>query len=120
VRVQYQSLASPEAFESDWDGKAIYYMASNPVTFELKLGECTPDKLTGTWSWLLTVGSAIRRETADLVIYRTQYGRSLLMDFQNFEKTITEGGRNKVMRAPVVWNWVKISNRELLWDELPF
>lgn len=120
VRIKYQSLASPEAFETDWDGKAIYYMASHPVIFELKLGETTGDKLTGKWSWVLTSGNAMRRETADVEIYRTIYGRTLLMDFLNYEKTIVSNGKNHVMRAPVAWNWIKISNRELLWDELPF
>ena len=120
VKLQFQSLASPEAFESDWDGKAIYYMAGNPVTFELKLGESNVDRIVGKWSWVLTVGNSLRRETADIVIYRTVYGRTLLMDFENYEKTITSGGKNKIMKAPVIWNWVKISNRDILWDELPF
>jgi len=120
VRVQYQSLADPEAFESDWDGKALYYMAGNPVTFELKLGECTADRIVGKWSWVLTVGNTMRRETADVVIYRTVYGRTLMMDFENYEKTLTSNGQNKIMRAPIVWNWTKISNREILWQELPF
>ncbi len=120
VKVKYQSLASPEAFESDWDGKSIYYLAGNPVTFELKLGESTADQIVGKWSWVLTVGNSMRRETADIVMYRTLYGRSLLMDFVNYEKTITSNGKNKIMQAPVVWNWVKISHRELLWEELPF
>ena len=120
VRVQYQSLADPEAFESDWDGNALYYMAGNPVTFELKLGECTADRIVGKWSWVLTVGNTMRRETADVVIYRTVYGRTLMMDFENYEKTLTSNGQNKIMRAPIVWNWTKISNREILWQELPF
>ena len=120
VKLQFQSLASPEAFESDWDGKALYYMAGNPVTFELKLGESNVDRIVGKWSWVLTVANSMRRETADIVIYRTVYGRTLMMDFENYEKTITSGGKNKIMKAPVIWNWVKISNREILWDELPF
>jgi len=120
VRVQYQSLASPEAFETDWDGKANYFMAGNPVVFELKLGECTADRIVGKWSWVLTVGNSMRREVADLVVYRSEFGRNLVMDFQNYERTITSGGKNKVMQAPQVWNWIKVSNRELLWDELPF
>ena len=120
VKIKFQSLASPEAFESDWDGKSIYYLAGNPVTFELKLGESTADRIVGKWSWVLTVGNSMRRETADVVMYRTLYGRSLLMDFVNYEKTITSNGKNKIMQAPVVWNWAKISNRELLWEELPF
>jgi len=120
VRLQYQSLANPEAFETNWDGKALYYMAGSPVTFEFTLGPSTADRIVGKWAWDATIGNSARRETADIVLYRTVFGRTVLMDFQNYEKRITDGGRNKIMKAPVVWNWVKISNRELLWDELPF
>ena len=52
--------------------------------------------------------------------YRTGYGRSLLMDFQNYKKIITRNGRNQILHGPVIWTWVKVSKRELLWDELPF
>lgn len=120
VKIQYQSLSNPEAFETDWDSKALYYMAGSPVMFELKLGQNTPDRLTGKWLWDLTIGSSTRRESADVTVYRTGYGRTLLMDFQNYERTITERGKNRIMKAPMVWNWIKISNRELLWEELPF
>jgi len=120
VKLQYQSLANPEAFETDWDGKSVYYLAGSPVTFELKLGESNADRIVGTWSWVLKIGESGRRETADIVIHRTWYGRTLLMDFRNYEKTLTSNGHNKIMKAPVVWNWIKISKRELLWDELPF
>ena len=120
VKLQYQSLANPEAFETDWDGKAVYYLAGSPVTFELKLGESNADRIVGTWSWVLKIGESGRRETADIVIHRTWYGRTLLMDFKNYEKTITRDGQDKTIKLPVAWSFVKISKRELLWDELPF
>ena len=120
VKLQHQSLASPEAFETDWDGKASYYMGQKEATFELKLGERTADRLEGRWSWEAEVGPYHKHETADVVIFRTGRGRELQMDFQNFERLITGGGRNRIMRAPIVWTWTKISKRELLWDELPF
>ena len=120
VRLQYQSLANPEAFESDWDGKALYYLAGNPVTFELKLGPCTADQITGSWSWVVKGGSSGRSETANIVLYRTYDGRTLLMDYQDYERRLTQGDRARVVKAPTVWNWIKISKRELLWDEMPF
>lgn len=120
VKVQYQSLAGPEAFESDWDGKAVYYLAGNPVTFEMKLGPSTADKIVGRWFWELKIGEAHRLETADVVLHRTHYGRSMLMDFQNYERVITKGGADKVTKLPMVWSWIKVSKRELIWDELPF
>jgi hypothetical protein len=120
VRLQYQSLSNPEAFETGWDGKAVYYLASNPVTFELKLGKSNDKQLTGAWAWDLQIDQNARRETADVVIYRTQYGRTLLMDFQNFQRVLTRNGKDAVMKVPFNWTWNKVSNRELLWDELPF
>jgi len=120
AKVQYQSLASPESFETDWDGKAVYYLGGSPVTFELKLGACDPNQLLGTWTWLLQIDQSARKETADLVVNRTAYGRSLLMDFQNYTKTITREGKDQVFKPPVAWTWTKVSKRELLWDELPF
>jgi hypothetical protein len=120
VKVQYQSLSNPEAFESDWDGKALYYLGEHPVTFELKLTERTADRIQGKWSWVLDAGPAHRRESADVVVYRTGYGRELQIDFQNFERVIYTGVKNKIMRTPMVWGFDKVSKRELLWDELPF
>lgn len=120
VKLQFQSHAGSEAFETDWDGKAAYYLSGSPVTFELKLGPSSADRITGTWSWVFKIGRAGRSETANIVMYRTWDGRTLLMDFQNFERTITRAGHDNVFKPPVVWNWIKISKRELLWDEFPF
>lgn len=120
VKLQHQSLASTEAFETDWDGKATYYLGGAPVTFELKLGPCTADQITGSWSWVVKGGNSGRSETANIVLYRTYDGRTLLMDYQDYEKRLTQGDRARVVKAPTVWNWIKISKRELLWDEFPF
>ena len=120
IKLQFQSLASTEAFETDWDGKASYYLAGAPVNFELKVGASTADRLVGSWTWTLKAGTTGRSETANIVMYRTWDGRTLLMDFQNFEKKITRGDKERVFKTPVVWNWIKISKRELLWDEFPF
>jgi hypothetical protein len=120
VKMQFQSLASPEAFETDWNGKSLYYLAGNPVNFELKLGKCNARQLQGSWAWALEIDKQVRREKADVVVYRTVYGRTLLMDFQNYEQIVTRNGRDTTMRVPFSWTFSKISQRELLWDELPF
>lgn len=120
VKLQYQSLASPEAFETDWDAKALYYLGEAPVTFSLALDLRTADRMEGKWTWIVDGGSRQRKETADIVIFRTEYGRSLQMDFLNFERLVIGGGKNRIMHMPLVWTWTKISKRELLWDELPF
>jgi hypothetical protein len=120
VRLQYQSLAGPESFETDWDGKAVYYMAGQPVTFELKLDDPGPNRMTGTWNWVAKLEHSGRKETADILMYRTAYGRSLNMDFKNYAKTLTREGKDRTVRVPTSWNWLKISKREILWEELPF
>ncbi|HZN55544.1 MAG TPA: hypothetical protein VFB67_09505 [Candidatus Polarisedimenticolaceae bacterium] len=120
IKIQYQSLAGPESFETDWTGKATYYLAGNPVTFDLSVVGSDPDKISGKWNWNLVVGTSGRRESADLVLQRTGYGRNLLMDFRNYERTFTRNGQDKTVKLPNAWNWNKISKRELLWDELPF
>lgn len=120
VKIQFQSLANPESFESDWDGKALYYIAGTPVTFEFKVTEADANQIKGDWSWLLTLDETVRNETANVVMHRTGDGRTLLMDFQNYQKLLKKRGQEKSVRVPVAWTWTKISKRELLWDELPF
>jgi hypothetical protein len=120
VRLQYQSLASPEAFETDWDGKSIYYMGGKPVTFELKLTDQNADKLSGSWSWVLKFDTSGRVETADVLLYRTAYGRTMQMDFNNYAKTLTRSGVDRTVKVPTSWSWMKVSKREVLWQEMPF
>jgi hypothetical protein len=120
VKVQYQSLAGPEAFETDWDGKADYFMAGNPVSFELRLADGDASKLKGAWSWDLKIGNSARVEKSEIVLYRTGYGRTMQMDFVNFERTLRRNGVDQTARIPTSWSWTKVSKRELLWAELPF
>jgi hypothetical protein len=120
VRLQYQSLANPEAFETDWAGRASYYMAGKPASFSLLLDSADTDALSGRWEWELSTGSSARHESAGVRIQRTGYGRTLAMDFKDYQRTITSGPRGNVLKGPMTWTWVKVSKRELLWDELPW
>jgi hypothetical protein len=120
IRIQYQSLATPEAFETDWNGKSSYFMSGDPVTFELKITSADANRIAGTWHWNLDAGPGGREESADVVLQRTVYGRTLLLDFKNFERTFRQGGVPHTVRIPVAWNWQKVSKRELLWDEMPW
>ena len=120
MRLQYQSTRNGEAFESDWDGKAKYFFSGVPADFDMTIDHADADKISGHWTWNFDAGSSARLEKADLLIQRTAYGRSMKMDFLNYEKTIRQSGGDKVFRMPVTWGWTKVSKRELLWDELPF
>jgi len=120
VKLQFRSMSTPEAFETDWNGKAEYYMAGSPVAFELKLLAGDARELKGTWSWIVTFPDSGRRESSDLRMVRTGFGRDLRMEFLTYERTIMRGGQNSTVKGPMAWTWVKVAARELLWDELPF
>jgi hypothetical protein len=120
VRLQYQSLAGPEAFETDWAGRATYYMAGKPASFALTLASAEPDAIAGHWDWELSTGSSARHETAGVTLQRTGYGRTLQMDFKDYQRTISSGPKGNLLKAPMTWTWIKVSKRELLWDELPW
>src|SRR5262245_24844516 len=76
VKIQFQSLASPESFETDWAGSARYYMAGSPATFSLTLDDADADAITGRWAWELTSAETSRVETANVTLERTGYGRT--------------------------------------------
>lgn len=120
VKLQFQSLASPEAFETDWNGVAKYYMSGHPVTFDLKITAADVNRIAGSWLWDVETPTTGRREEAQVVLQRTGYGRTLLMDFRNYAKTLRHGNDARTARVPVAWNWQKISKREIRWDEMPW
>jgi hypothetical protein len=120
VKMQYQSLASPESFETDWAGQANYYMAGSPATFSLTLDRADADAIAGRWAWELTAGESARVENASITMERTGYGRTLAMNFKDYRRTTTSGSHGNVLKGPVTWTWIKVSKRELLWDELPW
>lgn len=120
VKLQYQSLASPESFETDWAGRASYYMAGSPATFSLTLDDAGADAITGRWAWELSSEQTTRIENASVTLERTGYGRTLAMNFKDYRRTTTSGSQGRVLKAPVTWTWIKVSKRELLWDELPW
>lgn len=120
MRIQFQSITTPEAFETDWSGKSNYYLTGRPVTFEFKIGTSDAGKITGTWAWDMENDFTGRKETADIVLQRTGFGRTMVMAFNNYEKTLRKNGTARTFKLPVAWNWTKISKRELLWSELPW
>jgi hypothetical protein len=120
ARVQFQSIVTPESFESDWNGEANYFVAGAPVRFEQKIARADSQRMDGTWFWNLDAGTTGRKEESGLVFQRTGTGRMLAMEFTSFRRTFRKAGENKVVQMPQVWTWTKVSKRELLWDELPF
>jgi hypothetical protein len=95
-------------------------MAGKPASFALTLASAEPDAIAGHWDWELSTGSSARHETAGVTLQRTGYGRTLQMDFKDYQRTISSGPKGNLLKAPMTWTWIKVSKRELLWDELPW
>jgi hypothetical protein len=121
AKLQYQAQGSPETFETDWTGTAEYYLAGSPVKFEFKLRKATADRLEGSWSWVASSPGSARIETADVTLYRAGYGRSLVLDFgENYQRIVRRGGKESKVTLPTAWGFTKVSQRHVLWDEMPW
>jgi hypothetical protein len=121
ARLQYQSTANPETFETDWSGKTTYYLSGQAATFEIRLARRERDDLAGRWEWLVDFGDSGRSETSDFRIYRVGDGRSLALEFQKgYVKALRRGDRITKQEIPPVITFVKASRRLVLWDELPW
>jgi hypothetical protein len=121
ARLQYQSTAGPETFETDWSGKANYYLSGQAATFEIRLARRERDEIEGRWEWLVDFGDSGRSETSDFRIYRVVDGRSLALEFKKgYVKEVRRGARITRQEIPPVLSFVKASRRLVLWDELPW
>ena len=86
----------------------------------MKLTRMTQNDLDGTWKWDARLASSSRNETGKFTMFRALDGRTLVMEFTEYELVVI--GRQKTVRStqPPAWTFVKASKREALWDELPF
>jgi hypothetical protein len=118
LKLQYQSLASAEAFETDWTGRASYYLAGEPATFDCTLTQRDANTLQGTWNWKLEFEDSSRTENGTFTIYRAGDGRQLVMRFDELERQLRR--HNEIRRYPMKtsWTFTKASKRLLLWDEV--
>ena len=121
VKFRYEgTVRATESFETDWTGKARYFVQDHPGTFEFILKETGPDLIEAGWDWVLDMRGSSRTEKGDIEMYRAGDGRRLVMFFKNFERIIVSGGRQKVHDFPQAWTFRKMSRRLVLWEELPF
>lgn len=120
VKFQYQSLASPEAFETDWSGKATYYLSGSPVEFALRVEDGGSDEMRGTWNWSVEFADSGRSERGRFRIYRIDRGRDLAVLFEEYERVQRRFDKVSRWDNPPVWVFNKASKRVVLWDELPF
>jgi hypothetical protein len=120
ARLKYQSISSPETFETGWDGKASYALAGMPVTFALTFERADAVVLVGSWNWDAEFGDSARTEVGTFEAFRSGDGRSMVLRFKSYARTVRRKDKVRTAEALPVWTFRKVSKREALWDELPF
>lgn len=120
AKLQYQSLAHPEAFDTDWNGKSTYYLAGHTANFDLNLTKRTKDEIEGTWTWQVDFADSGRSEIGKFKMFRIDNGRKLMIAFDTYERQIRRGQELKRFPSTPALSFVKASKRIVLWDELPF
>lgn len=120
LRVQFQSTTSPEAFETDWNGRADYVLAGQPAVFEIALTEADENTLEGNWTWEVEFRNSGRSEKGRFTMYRARDGRHMVLRFDEYEKSIRKGERASTFTGTPAWGFRKVSKRLALWEELPF
>lgn len=120
LRFQYQSIASPEAFETDWTGSSRYFLAGQPVTFAIKITDGDADAFKGSWTWDVEFEDSSRTEAGHFIVRRVSTGRSLVVFFEDFERTLRRRDSVTKTTTPPAWAFAKASKRLILWDEIPW
>ncbi len=120
LKLQYQSLSAPEAFETDWSGKATYYLSGQPATFEIQLDQRDEKTMHGRWKWEVQFEDSGRTESGTFTLYRAGDGRQMVMKFDPLERVIRRRDQVKRYNVASTWTFLKGSKRLALWDELPF
>jgi hypothetical protein len=121
-KARYLSVQTPESFETDWNGDASYFFSGQPGRFEMHFAKRNARRIEGTWHWTLESGERSRREEGTFAVFRSGYGRALVVHFDKLEREIRSGEKiRNYPLAPLVWTFWKVSKRsDVLWEELPF
>lgn len=121
LKFQFRSTVMPDAFVTDWDGRASYLFAGNPASFETILTERDANVIKGTWSWERTASGDRRKEEGRFTLRRSGDGRWMTLVFEDLERTRYRA-TGEPLRHPVnqSWGFRKVSKRVVRWEELPF
>jgi len=118
LKLQYQSLANAEVFETDWSGRSSYYLAGEPATFECLPTSRDANTIQGTWNWKLEFEDSARVEVGTFTMFRAGDGRQLVMRFDKLERQVRRNNDVKKYDLKTSWTFTKASKRILLWDEV--
>lgn len=121
LKLQYTSGLTALAFETDWNGKATFYLSEKPATFEIGTTRRDSDVIEGTWNLDVQLGKSGRTEKGTFTMYRaTTTGRMLVVKFHEYDLVFRRGDKITHIDIPPAWTFVKVSKRQALWDELGF
>lgn len=118
VKLQYQSLASAEAFVTDWSGKAVYYLAGEPASFDLGITHRDANMIRATWTWKVEFTDSGRTEMGTVTMFRAGDGRQLVFHFDKLERIVRRRDQVKHYPMETSWTFTKVSKRIVQWDEV--
>lgn len=121
IKYRYLNTTSREEFETDWSGRAEYYVSGQRALFEIALTGGDRNRASGTWTWVVQFTNSGREERGHFTMYRGADGRRLVLHFDEFERSMrrAEDVRTSSPKDHGM-TFVKASKRLVLWDELPF
>ncbi|MBD3868277.1 MAG: hypothetical protein IFK94_09140 [Acidobacteria bacterium] len=117
-RMQYQSTSTPEAFITDWAGRADYAVAGTDAVFHLAATERDADTIQGTLEWDLQFEKGGRKRAGKFLIYRGGAGRHLVIHFHEQSLTVRKGDKEATENSSSAWTFIKYSKRLVLWEEI--
>ncbi len=123
MKLRYHSLQAAESFETDWDGRATYYLAGAPATFEIAYKSRNARRIEGSWHWVAQATGSERIDDTVFSVFRSGWGRSAVFKFDKMERQVRRGNGVKIYPTapPPIWTFRKVSKRvDVLWEEIPF
>jgi hypothetical protein len=119
-KLRYHRVSGPqEDFETDWAGGAQYTSREGSGKFDLSITSGDENALQATWLWDLQFTDSGKTENANLSITRTGDGRQIVFMFEDYIISLWRGQAKQEIPVNQVWNFIKVSKRLVLWDELP-
>jgi hypothetical protein len=117
-KLQYQSTSTPEAFTTDWNGRAEYAVTGTDALFNLAATEKDGNTIRGTLEWDLQFEKSGRNKSGKFLMYRGGDGRHLVMHFHDQSLTIRRAGKEASEQTETAWTFIKHSKRHILWEEI--
>jgi hypothetical protein len=121
LQLQYFGYSMVENFYTDWQGHAEYDIKGKHFgVFDMSITERDENTIKGSVNWTLQVADTNRTETGTFTMYRAGHGRSIVMQFDDYERVETTEKERRSWRPQQSWIFRKASKRLVEWEELPF